>query len=575
DDTWQRALLEVRVELAFQVPNRVTLRFFDPGYTLLKKNKVHLATPVVVAIPGQGDVVAAEVTGLSVEQLPGEQPELVVVAHDKSHRLGRATKVATYQSMTYSAIVEDLARKAGLTPKATSTGRKLDYVLQIESDLALLTELANRVGFDWWVDPDGNLLFQPPKPSSSPLTLQFGDDLHSFSVRTTGHRPDSVKVVGWDRTKQTQVESSPVQASSANVKPSSTFADLVKNPGSSFGGSAELVSAGLAAGSADEAKELSTALLDRAVAGAVTAKGVANGNAKITPGASVKIEGFGPLDGTYHVTEADHVFRPTLGLQTRFTCGDRVPTTLVDTLNGNGHKSMVGTIDHAALVVGEVTSINDPDKRGRVRVRFSGLSSKDESAWARLVAVGGGKQRGMVFIPEVGDEVLVGFENGDVRQPVVLGGLFGDKSAIPTWDVKDGKVSARRLTSRKGHYVELSDGEQPTEQHILMMLQGNQHKLRLGKDRFDLTLPRGKPGAIKIGEASITVADNGDMTIEAPNITLKAKLKVSVEASTIELKANAQLSASASGKAELKGATVAIEGQSLTTVKGNAGVQIN
>ncbi len=108
-----------------------------------------------------------------------------------------------------------------------------------------------------------------------------------------------------------------------------------------------------------------------------------------------------------------------------------------------------------------------------------------------------------------------------------------------------------------------------------MMLQGNQHKLRLGKDRFDLTLPRGKPGAIKIGEASITVADNGDMTIEAPNITLKAKLKVSVEASTIELKANAQLSASASGKAELKGATVAIEGQSLTTVKGNAGVQIN
>ena len=70
-------------------------------------------------------------------------------------------------------------------------------------------------------------------------------------------------------------------------------------------------------------------------------------------------------------------------------------------------------------------------------------------------------QWGSVMIPEVGDEVLVGFEHGDPRQPIILGGLFGNKSTIPDWTVKDGKVSSRRFTSRLGHVWELSDGDEP------------------------------------------------------------------------------------------------------------------
>lgn len=570
---WLNALLEMRIDRAFQVPTRCTMRFFDPGYKLLKQNKLKLATEVQIAIPQQGPIAWVEVTGFAVEQSVGSQPELVVVCHDKSHRLGRATNVVTYTNQSYSDIVSSLAGKAGLSADVTSTSRQLEYVLQVDSNLALITELANRVGYDWWVE-NNRLNFKPPAAGAE-VPLKFDADLLSLSVKATGQRPDSFRVVGWDSHKQAVVDSQPVNASSATLKATSNFADLVKTPSSAFGGSAELVSAGVAAATMEEAGELSKALMNRSVSTSVTAKGVARGNAKIKPGVTVKVDGFGPLDGGYHVTEVEHVYRPSIGLQTRFTAGDRTPTTLVDTLNGNGHKPMLGTIGHAGLVVGEVTSINDPDKRGRVKVRFSGLSSKDESAWCRLVAIGGGKTRGMVFIPEVGDEVLVGFENGDVRQPVVIGGLYGEKSAIPLWDVKEGKVEGRRITSRRGHYVELADGEQPTAQHILLMLEGAKHRLRLGADRFDLELEQGKPMSIKIGNSSIVIADNGDMTLESGgNINIKAKLKVAIEATSVEIQGKSQVNIEAKGKAAFAGTQVDIQGKAQTAIKGGV-VQIN
>jgi uncharacterized protein involved in type VI secretion and phage assembly len=96
----------------------------------------------------------------------------------------------------------------------------------------------------------------------------------------------------------------------------------------------------------------------------------------------------------------------------------------------------------------------------------------DESTWARLVAPGGGSGRGMLWIPEVNDEVLVAFEHGDPNFPVVIGGLWngkdappkdGNKSGADKWVSGDGKVNQRVLMSRSGHVISLDDtqgGEQ-------------------------------------------------------------------------------------------------------------------
>ena len=71
-----------------------------------------------------------------------------------------------------------------------------------------------------------------------------------------------------------------------------------------------------------------------------------------------------------------------------------------------------------------VTNVDDPEKRARIKVKMPWFSENDESDWARLCAPVSGPDRGMLFVPEVGDEVLVAFEHGDMRMPIIVGGLW-------------------------------------------------------------------------------------------------------------------------------------------------------
>ncbi|MGH9125325.1 MAG: VgrG-related protein [Acidimicrobiales bacterium] len=569
-NTWIEALIDLRVEREFQVPGRCTLRFVDPGYALLASGTVTLGMPIVISAADGGELIEAEVTSISAEQREAANPQLVVVGHDKSHRMGRPTVVTTYQQMAYSDVVSKVVSSYGLTAATDSTQLKLEYLLQVDSDLGLVTEMARRAGFDWWVE---GKTFNFKKPAAgTTVNLTLHQDLRSFSVRASGHYPDEFTVDGWDRKQQAQVTAT-AQTSSAAIKASSNVATLVASPKGKFG-QAKVLTAGIAASNQDEATQLSVALAQRAASSAVTARGVADGSSQIKPGVTVKVTDAGPLSGTYPVTKVEHVYSTGTAYLTKFVAGDRRPTSLVDMLAAPSAAPTAATA-HAGLVVGEVTNINDPNQAGRVKVRYPGLSSTDESAWARLLAVGGGSSRGTVFIPEVGDEVLVAFEGGDPRQPVVLGGLYGDKSAIPAWAVQDGKVTARGITSRLGHVMTLSDGSKPEDQFILLQLAGNQHTFKMSKKpQVDLTVPSGTPVNITAGSTKIAFADDGSISIEGLNVTIKAKEKFQVECLNGSVKASAQLALEASTQAGLKGATIQIEGSAMTAVKGGI-VQIN
>jgi uncharacterized protein involved in type VI secretion and phage assembly len=108
-------------------------------------------------------------------------------------------------------------------------------------------------------------------------------------------------------------------------------------------------------------------------------------------------------------------------------------------------------------VVGVVSSIDDPDGQGRVKVRFPWLKDDVESRWARLVSFMAGTERGAVFRPEVGDEVLVVFEQGDMRFPYILGGLWNGKDAMPSERGQDGGNDIRLIKSRSGHTIVFDD----------------------------------------------------------------------------------------------------------------------
>ncbi|MES1164423.1 MAG: phage baseplate assembly protein V [Verrucomicrobiota bacterium] len=108
-------------------------------------------------------------------------------------------------------------------------------------------------------------------------------------------------------------------------------------------------------------------------------------------------------------------------------------------------------------VVGVVSSIDDPENLGRVRVQFPWLKEDLESRWARLVSFMAGPDRGGVFRPEVGDEVLVLFEHGDLRFPYIIGGLWNGQDAMPSERGADGGNDIRLIKSRSGHTIILDD----------------------------------------------------------------------------------------------------------------------
>ncbi len=566
---WQQALLECKVELELRASGQVTLRFADPGYVLTKGGEVSLGTAVSVTLPQAGTLIDAEATTFAVEQPEGEQPELLVVALDKSHRMARGSKVKTYLQMSYPDVVSQLATASGLTASTDSSTLTLDYILQVSSDLTFLDEMASRCGFDWWVE--GTTLYFKKPAAGNTVQLRLGDTLRSFSVRASGRTPGSVEVYGWDRDGQQTLTAT---ASTATLSSSSDLADVVSGPDSAFG-TASLVTAGLAGSNQEEVVQLSQALLDWATTSSVRATGITDVDAGVKLGTTVQVTDAGPLSGTYPVTRVEHTYRARRGFLTRFWSGGRGQTSLAPAEGGGRYGPLQGpATHHPGMVVGEVTNINDPKQMGRVKVRFPGLDPSQESAWGRILTSGGGASRGNVIIPEVGDEVLVGFEHGDPRQPIIMGGLFGTKSSIPDWTVKDGKVSARRFTSRLGHVWELSDGESPEDQYFLLQLAGQQHTLKVTKQATNLEIPSGQPLTIKAGNTQVAFSESGDVTIKGTNITVQADQNLKLSGLQVNISADTQLQMQGQSQASLKGAILQLEGEGTAALKGGI-VQIN
>ncbi len=100
------------------------------------------------------------------------------------------------------------------------------------------------------------------------------------------------------------------------------------------------------------------------------------------------------------------------------------------------------------VVIGTVTNNQDRDNLGRVKVTFPWLNDNDEGYWARLATPMAGGDRGIYFLPEVHDEVLVIFEHGDVRFPYIIGSLWNGRDRPPVINDGEGKNNIRLIKSR-------------------------------------------------------------------------------------------------------------------------------
>lgn len=564
---WLESLMSVRVERALGLVGRSTLRFIDNGYALATSAAFKVGKEVEILI-GSRQLMLGEVTGIALEQDGLHNPQLIVTVDDRVHRMGGRVQSRAFLNQTYSDIIAKLVAGTGLSASVSGASGSHPYLLQAGSDLAYLNALTARAGLVWFVD-NKTLKVQPSSTSSATVEVTLGTrDLWDFSVRATAGGPDKVSVTGWDQAQQAAIKSDDETSAAAE----STFVTHVpgRSGASSRGWSKDVLVAEPPPLDAAEATTLAKSFLAEATAAGVVARGTGDANGAIKPGVKVKVVNAGPASGTYLVSKVEHSYGPS-GFSTKFTAGPHRPADMVDVL-GAGRRDPGMTM--SGVLPALVTDLADPDKIGRAKVKYTTISGDVESHWARLVTLGGGDKRGMVFTPEVNDEVLIAFEQGDTRRPVILGGLFSKNKGLPTSDdVDQNKVKFRRITSRLGHVVELADGDAPADQHILLTLKGKKHKIRLGEDKFEIVVDK-KPVSITNGAAKIEFTEQGDITIEGNNITIKAKQKVdvsggtevgvkgntkaSLEGAQVEVKASATGKVEAGGPLTIKGAMVAI-----------------
>lgn len=197
--------------------------------------------------------------------------------------------------------------------------------------------------------------------------------------------------------------------------------------------------------------------------------------------------------------------------------------------------------EKSPIVVGVVKALDDKTP-GRVKVTFPHQDSC-ESAWCSVVSPMGGAGRGVVFLPEPGDHVIVALEHGHPDRGFILGAVWSDKQPPPKLDGKPAENNLRLIRSRSGHEVRLDDTK--------------------GKERIEIVDKDGTRRVVidTAGKKIQVICESGDVEVTAGsgNVAVKAGSgKVAIDGQTVAVTSTGDMTIRATGSLTLKGATVAI-----------------
>lgn len=234
-----------------------------------------------------------------------------------------------------------------------------------------------------------------------------------------------------------------------------------------------------------------------------------------------------------------------------------------------GSAPWTGDMSMAGVYYGVVCQNKDDEKKlGRIKVRFPWLpqGDVDQAHWAQLATPMSGNKWGWWMIPDVDDVVAVMFLAGDIRQPVVIGGIFSKKDTPPE-PVTDGKNEFRGYKSRSGHRFLLDDTDKPKvtfrdKDDALQLSVGKFEKGGGGPNAHDMPVPQGV-GTSGVAAGSMTGKVNifcpdGKLTIEGMNVEISADEKLDINAATtLDLK-GASVTVASSGASKYEGATANI-----------------
>jgi phage baseplate assembly protein gpV len=234
-----------------------------------------------------------------------------------------------------------------------------------------------------------------------------------------------------------------------------------------------------------------------------------------------------------------------------------------------GPRSLSGDMTLVGVYYGVVVQNKDDEKKlARIKVKLPWLDNgdTDQTQWAQLATPMAGGEFGWYALPDVGDVVAVMFIAGDIRHPVVLGGVWS-KTDTPPEDNANGKDDFRGYRSRSGNRVLLDDS---SNSKVVLADKTNKNVVGVGAfakggDGPNASAPP-KPGGAGGGGVTVSAMDgalkvncpNGKLTVKAPTIKLDGKTSIDLKGGEVSLEGSAQGAVSASGAGNFTGSKVKI-----------------
>lgn len=441
---------------------------------------------------------------------------------------------AFYHDQSASDIIGSILRNHPVSlGKTDSSQGKLSFSVQYrETDYEYVMRLAGAAGL--FAHYDGKEFRVTKAGTADVEELVWRETLGAFTLGLgTAAAEFNSQVYNYEQKKTYTQDSKslPQQAALSQVSKISPDASKEIYPDSGFSTSVKAVAD---AQSLDQALQLER---NRSLGRMITCRGQSV-VPRVAPGHCVKVKGMNRLDATYWVLAVRHVFDESGKYHNVFV------STPVD-IAFPQYRSVRPLITNMQMAV--VVDNNDPEKLGRIKVQFPWCES-DETPWVRLMTLHAGADRGWVSLPEIGDEVLVGYEQGSPDLPIVLGAVYNKEDKPPADAVGDVN-NVKMFITRSGNSLVFKDTDGSEEVHLITKDGANK-----------ITMKVGGPTVIE-SEGAINIKGGGDITIEGANITLKSDGKIEMKSGMdTKIEASANLDTKAGAQLQIQGMTVTVKG---------------
>jgi phage baseplate assembly protein V len=182
-------------------------------------------------------------------------------------------------------------------------------------------------------------------------------------------------------------------------------------------------------------------------------------------------------------------------------------------------------------VVEAIVQESTGDDEGRVKVSFPWFDGSTVTDWCRVSQLYAGNGYGSVFVPEHGDEVLVAFVHGDMRFPIVLGGLYNGTDKPPTAPVNG--TDQKTIRTKHGHQLTFDD---KPEQAAVRVTSAAGHTVELDDQGKRVRVAAAGGGSIVLdGNGGITVQTSGDITLQAGGTIRLSGASISLDSGQVSL----------------------------------------